>query len=46
MNFSFGFSNISKVTGDKKEGLLIVMTIQMESVNGKGSSKLASMSGI
>ena len=36
MSFHFGFSNISKVTGDEKEGLLIVMTLLMESVSGKG----------
>ena len=29
MSFPFGFSNISKVTGDEKEGLLIVMILLM-----------------
>ena len=46
MSFPFGFSNISKVTGDEKEGLLIVMILLMESVSGKGSFKKANMSGV
>ena len=37
MSFPFGFSKISKVTGDEKEGLLIVVILLMESVSGKGS---------
>ena len=46
MSFPFGFSNISKVTGDDKEGLLTVMILLMESVSGKGSFKKANMSGV
>jgi hypothetical protein len=44
-SFPFGFSNSSKVTGDENEGLLIVMTLLMESVNGKRLKK-ANMSGV
>ena len=45
MSFPFGFSNISKVTGDEKAGLLIVMILIMESVSGQESFKKA-MSGV
>ena len=37
MSFPFGFSNISKVTGDEKAGLLIVMIFVMESLSGQES---------
>ena len=46
MSVPFGFSNISKVTGDEKEGLLIVMILLMEAVSGKGALKKANMSGV
>ena len=46
MSFPFRFSNISKVTGDEKEGLLIVMILLMESVSGKGDFKRANLSGV
>ena len=45
MSFPFGFSNISKVTGDEKAGLLIVMILVMESVCGQESFKKA-ISGV
>ena len=45
MSFPFGFSNISKVTGDEKAGLVIVMILLMESVSGLDSFKKA-MSGV
>jgi hypothetical protein len=46
MSIPFGFSNMSKATGDEKEGLLIVMILLMESVRGKGTFKKANMSGV
>ena len=45
MSFPFGFSNISKVTGDEKAGLLIVMILVMESVSGQESFQKV-MSGV
>ena len=45
MSFPFGFSNISKVTGDEKAGLLILMILVMESVSGQKSFKKV-MSGV
>ena len=46
MSFPFGFSNISKVTGDNKEGVLIVMILLMEIASGKASFAKAGLSGI
>ena len=46
MSFPFGFSNISKVTGDEKEGVLIVMILLMETASGKASFAKAGLSGI
>jgi hypothetical protein len=45
MSFPFGFSNSSKVTGDKKEGVLIVMILLMTTASGKASFAKASLSG-
>ena len=45
MSFPFGFSNISKVTGDEKAGLPVVMILVMESVSGQESFTKA-MSGV
>jgi hypothetical protein len=46
ISFPFGFSNISKVTGDKKEGVLIVIILLMETASGKASFVKAGLSGI
>ena len=46
MSFSFGFSNISKITGDKNEGVIIVMILLMETASGKVSFAKAGLSGI
>jgi hypothetical protein len=36
-HFPFGFSNVTKVTGDEKEGVVIVLVLVMESVGGKAA---------
>ena len=45
MSFPFGFSNIRKITGDKK-GVLIVLILLMETASGRASSAKAGLSGI
>jgi hypothetical protein len=46
MSFPFGSSNTSEVTGDKKEGVLTVMILLMETASGKASFAKAGLSGI
>jgi hypothetical protein len=46
MSFPFGFFSISKVTGDQKEGVLIVMILLMETASGKACFAKAGLSGI